>query len=484
MPQIKKLTLLMAKVEASRGMGTEAGSTSTLIDTNQTWLADGVEVGDRIIIKTFTAGSDGEHSFITNINDGTDTITFSSPLLSGATADGDIYEIIVAGGLVANVQDLAITGTADAGSDSTTIIDAALNTNDGFAHQGVEVGNQVYITGGGGVEGSAIITAINHGTDTFTIAPAITGVTTDSTFVIRPKPVLLFDVSHTATVEQYDRAPYRASLTRLPAIMGKRSSQIVCKLELAGGTTYANYAAGTPGAGELPAYHDYIKALGFEETVVASTSVIYTPLSTGVPALTIATYEDGIEMVSSGCRGTGVFSLVTGQPAMIDITYSGIPVEVSSSLIKDTPYPKGIIYPGIVPPTCLGVTIDAYSAIIENMSFDLGGTVAYRTSMAASAGNVSTLITDRNFTGSFDPEMVKKATHDFWGKMINGTLVEISATLGSVAGNTIQIGSPDGTTTGQYVELAQADRVGVTTLGCNYKMVSAQDESEFAIKIF
>ena len=104
-------------------------------------------------------------------------------------------------------------------------------------------------------------------------------------------------------------------------------------------------------------------------------------------------------------------------------------------------------------------------------------------SMAAAAGNLSTLITDRNFIGSFDPEMVKKADHDFWGKLIAGTLVELNVQIGSVAGNIIKIGSPAGTSTAQYTELSDAERESIRTLGANFKMVSVTDEAEFAIVI-
>lgn len=486
MPQLKELTLLLAKIEASRGMAT-GGSTTTIVDINQgdgannAWVADdGVKVGDKVIINTFAAGSDGEESFITNITG--DTLTVA-PAFTGAIADGDIYEIIVAGGLAGNEQDFAIAGTGDAGTNTTTIIDAALNALDGFAHLGIEVDNQVYITGGGGVGSSAIISAIDHANDQFTITPAITGVTTDSTFEIRPMPVLLFEVSHNPTIEMHERNPMRTSLTQLAQISGERKSTITAQLELAGGTSAANFAAGTPAAGALPAYTVLLRGCGLGVTVVGGTSVAFNPISRSVPALTIGTYEDGVLKKSLGCRGTFDAPIEKGVPGLLNINMSGVPLEVSSSLITDTDSPAGIIYPGIVPPEALGVTVGAYAYVIQAINFDLGNEVVYRNSMAAAAGNLSSFITGRSPIGSFNPEMLKKVDHDFYGNWIAGTLVELNVELGSTAGNTIKIGSPDGETTAQYTGLVEGERDGLKILDAAFALVSITDENEFEIII-
>lgn len=486
MPMKKELTLLLAKVEASRGMAT-SGSTTTIVDINQgdgannAWVSDdGVKVGDKVIINTFAAGTDGEESFITNITG--DTLTVS-PAFTGAIADGDIYEIIVDGGLTGNEQDFAITGTGDAGTNTTTIVDAALNALDGFAHLGIEVDNQVYITGGGGIGGSAVISAIDHANDQFTITPAITGLTTDSTFEIRPMPVLLFDIAHNFDITMYVRNPLRTSLTPLAQIPGERQSTITAQLELTGGTSSANFAAGTPAAGALPAYTDLLRACGLGVTVVGGTSVAFNPISKGIPALTIGTYEDGIIKKSLGCRGTFDNPNEKGVPGLLNFTMSGVPKETASSLIVDIDFPEGIIYPGIVPPAGLGVTVGAYAYVIQAINFDMGNTVVFRNSIAAAAGNLSSMITDRAIVGTFNPEMLKKTDHDFWGNLIAGTLVELNAQLGATAGNIIKIGSPAGQTTAQYIGLTEADRDGLRTLDANFALVSITDENEFEIKI-
>lgn len=486
MPMLKRLTLLLAKIEASRGMAT-GGSATTIVDANQgdgannAWVADdGVKVGDKVIINTFAAGSDGEFSYITDIT--ADTLTVF-PAFTAAIADGDIYEIIVEGGLAGNEQDFAISGTGDVGSDTTNLVDAALNALDGFAHLGIEAGNQVYITGGGGIGGSAVISAVDHANDKFTFSPAITGVTTDSTFEVRPMPVLLFEVEHNFDITMFERKPLRTSLTALAQIPGERMSTITAQLELAGGTSYANFAAGTPAAGSLPAYTSLIRACGVGVTVVGSTSVSFKPISRGIPAVTIGTYEDGILKKSLGCRGTFGNPNEKGAPGLLNLTLSGVPLETASSLITDTAFPEGIIYPGIVPPTVQGITVGAYAYIIQALSFDMGNTVIMRNSVAAVAGNLAAIITDRAIVGTFNPEMLKKADHDFWAKLIAGTLVELNAQLGATAGNVIKIGSPAGQTTAQYIGFTDADREGIKTLDASFAMVSVTDEGEFEIKI-
>ena len=177
----KDLKTVFVKVEASRGAATGAGSTTTLIDANQSWVADKVKIGQ--VIRMISGSNVGEESKITGIDTGTDTATVS-PAFSTATAIDDRYEIITDGGAMTSKSDVLAwmfpSGTAEAGSGPTTIIDVASNGSGEWANKGYEVGQLVYVTGGGGVGGKGVITAIDYTTSTLTIT-SITGSSSSTT---------------------------------------------------------------------------------------------------------------------------------------------------------------------------------------------------------------------------------------------------------------------------------------------------------------
>ena len=60
--------------------------------------------------------------------------------------------------------------------------------------------------------------------------------------------------------------------------------------------------AGSGTAGTAPRYGALLQACGLSETIVASTSVTYAPVSSAFSSATIYFNNDGIRHILTGCR--------------------------------------------------------------------------------------------------------------------------------------------------------------------------------------
>src|SRR3989304_4563589 len=82
---------------------------------------------------------------------------------------------------------------------------------------------------------------------------------------------LVIDPKFTANIALNKRLNIAESLSQFAAVPGAQMAEITFGVEL----------KGAGGAGATPALGKLLKACGFSETVVASTSVTYDPISTG-----------------------------------------------------------------------------------------------------------------------------------------------------------------------------------------------------------
>jgi hypothetical protein len=154
--------------------------------------------------------------------------------------------------------------------------------------------------------------------------------------------------------------------------------------------------------------------------------------STHVPTLTMATYEDGVRKVLSGCRGRVKFNFKAGEPVMMDFEFNGVEAGITDATML-----AGIAHETTIPPAFLNAafTIDSVVAKVSEIEIDVASRLVPRDSISAVRGILSYIITDREINGSFDPEMMLVATHDFHSKWFSATEMVLDAMLGSTTGN-------------------------------------------------
>ena len=109
-------------------------------------------------------------------------------------------------------------------------------------------------------------------------------------------------------------------------------------------------------------------------------------------------------------------------------------------------------------------SIDEYSALLSEMEIDTGAVVAPSIDANEARGIKLFKIVDANVVGSYDPEAVLVATHDFYGKWFGNNPMVLDFTIGSASGNKARFYAPRA----QYTGLDDGDREGIATVMANF----------------
>jgi len=220
-----------------------------------------------------------------------------------------------------------------------------------------------------------------------------------------------------------ERPAVRASIGQLQQVYGGMLRTVTFDVEMKG-----SGVAGTP-----PEMADLLEACGMLETVVAVTSVTYTPASTGHKSATVYYYQDGTLMKLTGCRGSVSFNMEVGA---------------------------------------------IHSAIIGAWTFYIGNEVSMPPDPAGTDGFGEVRIIKRDVNGSVDPEHQLVATKPFDSDFKAGVVMTLaSGAIGGTAGNILNITHP----AIYYKDVAPGDREGIRTLEIPYGATESTTDDEVAI---
>ncbi|MCX2780424.1 phage tail tube protein [Microbulbifer thermotolerans] len=265
-----------------------------------------------------------------------------------------------------------------------------------------------------------------------------------------------------AGARMVERAAVKPSLGMLQGIFAGTLMEVTFDVEV----------KGSGAAGTAPEVGPLLRACGMAETIDAGTSVEYAPASAGHESVTLYYYEDGSVYKLTGCRGTVSVNLETGAAGKFSFTITG---HVSGP--TDAAMPT-VSYDATTPPPVINASfsVGSYSAVINALSLDLGNTIATPPSMSAEDGYSEIIISDRDVTGSFDPEATTVAAKNWAGEWKAGTAQTITTgTIGSTAGNQYELEI----SSAWYKELSPGDRDGLRTYEIGFG--AAGDDDAFKI---
>lgn len=220
-----------------------------------------------------------------------------------------------------------------------------------------------------------------------------------------------------------ERPVIEASLGTRAHVFGGRLKEITFDAEV----------KGSGAAGTAPEIGQALRGCGLGETLVASTSAAYSPVSTGIESVTIWRYLDGKLEKYTGARGEVSFTYETGNKIMASFTFTAHLGTASADTAIVVP-----TYDTVLPEPIIGVGFlaDAYGAVIGSLSFSLSNTIAIAPNMNAADGFGEVRITKRDVQGSFDPEEVLNATNNFDSDYTSGTVMTLTTgAVGATAGN-------------------------------------------------
>lgn len=210
-------------------------------------------------------------------------------------------------------------------------------------------------------------------------------------------------------------------------------------------TTYAELKfevelAGSGTAGTAPRYGALLKAAGLAETVVASTSVTYAPVSSTFSSATIIYNTDGLNHVLTGCRGSFSIKAEVGAIPTLAFTMTGIynaPTDVSPVSASYTNQATPLVFRQ---GNTSAFSIFSYAGLLQSFDFDVANATVYRQLVGSSTGEV--LITDRKPAGTVMIEAPTIATKDFFGIALGTATGGLSFLHGTTAGNKVTFNSP------------------------------------------
>jgi len=204
--------------------------------------------------------------------------------------------------------------------------------------------------------------------------------------------------------------------------------------------TFSVELAGSGTAGTAPQYGKALKACGLAETIVASTSVTYDPVSSGFESVTIHYMIDGVRHQMRGCRGNVALTANVGEIPTLDFSFTGIYVAPDDSAILTPTYANQDDPLVFKNDNVTGFQLLSYAGALQSFSFDLGNTTVYRELVG---GSKEVLITDRAANGSVSIEAVTMATKDYFASAVDddAALGNLQFTHGTTAGNIVQFTS-------------------------------------------
>jgi hypothetical protein len=216
----------------------------------------------------------------------------------------------------------------------------------------------------------------------------------------------------------------RPYLGNYDQLIAKTSVAISFEVELAGSGT----------AGTAPKYGAILKACGLSETVVASTSVTYAPVSSSFSSATIYFNVDGVLHKLTGCRGDMSMSCAVGQIPTLKFNLTGV-----YNSPTDTAQPS-VTYAAQATPLIFrqgntsGFSFFSYSGVLQSVEFNLANSLVYRELVG---GTKESLLTDRKPAGTVMLEAVAIGTKDFFTAALGSSTGNLTFLHGTTAGNRV-----------------------------------------------
>lgn len=275
-------------------------------------------------------------------------------------------------------------------------------------------------------------------------------------------------------IEELNWAPEGLRMVERPAIRNSLGTL----QHIYGGSllsvTFAAEVKGSGTAGTAPEIGTLLRGCALDETIVASTSVTYAPVSASQESLTIYFYEDGTLTKLTGCRGSVDFGGDVGGRLMANFTFQGHfsgPTDVA--LVTPT-------YDSTVPPILINgsFSIGGYAAVVQSLALSMGNTLEVPPNLSAADGYGEVLVTGRDVNGSIDPEQPLVASHDFMAAFKAGTLEALSmGPIGATAGNRFTVTASKC----YYRSLSNAERQGVLSYEIPFGAAETSGDDEVSL---
>jgi hypothetical protein len=203
--------------------------------------------------------------------------------------------------------------------------------------------------------------------------------------------------------------------------------------------TFEVELAGSGAAGTAPAYGSLLKACGLAETVVATTSVTYAPVSSAFSSVSIYFNNDGVRHQITGARGSFSTNCQVGQIPTISFTFMGIYNEPTDVALPTPTYANQATPLIFKEGNTSAFSLLSYSGCLQSFEFDLANQMIYR-ELVGCTKQVN--ITDRQPSGTVVIEAPTVTQKNYWADATGTATGNLTFLHGTTAGNRVTITSP------------------------------------------
>jgi hypothetical protein len=253
---------------------------------------------------------------------------------------------------------------------------------------------------------------------------------TDSTPTAAANAVLVRNLEITPLqAEAVSRNLIRPYLGNSDQLLAQTRVEVTFEVELAGSGT----------AGTAPAYGPVLKACGLSETIVATTSVTYAPVSASFSSCTLYFHNDGVRHKVTGCRGSFELTAEVGQIPVIAFTMTGIYNAPTDEALPTPTYANQVAPLIFQNGNTTNFSIFSYAGCLQSLSLQVANEVVYRELVGCTK---EVLITNRNPSGTCVIEAPSIATKDFFALATGSSTGAITFRHGGTAGNIVTFNAP------------------------------------------
>lgn len=225
--------------------------------------------------------------------------------------------------------------------------------------------------------------------------------------------------------------------------------------------TFEVELAGSGTAGTAPRYDALLKACGMASTIVASTSVTYSPVSSSFSSCTIVYNIDGVQHKLTGARGTVSMNCQLGAIPTLQFEMTGIynaPTDTAAPSVTYSNQATPLIFKN---GNTSNFSFFSYSGCLSSVSFNLANDIVYRELVGCTK---EVMITDRKPAGEVMIEAPTIATKDFFTVALGEATGSLSFQHGTTAGNKVTFTASQA----DVVNPSYSDQNGIAMLNLPY----------------
>lgn len=237
---------------------------------------------------------------------------------------------------------------------------------------------------------------------------------------------------------------------------------------------------GTPLGAAAP-YSHLIKACGFNQTLVATTSCSHAPITSGIDSLSEYFWIGDKKYIMLGARGNAKFSFAYGKIPMAMFEYTGL-LPASNDVVDDSSYGGALTLTAWKQPqpvnfaNTTAFSLHGFGSVeLYSMEIDMGNQVVYRNLPNAE----DVVITGRQPTASIKIAEPTLAQKNYFTNMKGAILDVLSLTHGVGGGNIINFAAPKF----QITDISQGDQDNVRTLDIKGRLMPNAGNDELVITL-